>query len=383
MRRFYIQKCATNQLRESKIPSVIDEFKEYGKLWKNKSLHEDLWEDQESELDFSKLTLNDLPQGIRAHVDTKYTTCERCGKQALGCAGNFEAEENDTIHYGSYYRHLVLIDFFGEHICFNCLDKAGFGISGINIHSLLRYFSDLKKAIENFRNGKAFDKIWQLDYVDKWTDIWNRLEGKLRLPQAQKDEVSQTLADGAKLMVSQDYKDFTDQIDARYRAQQQAQIQQTQMRQPKKRVSQHRIVYAVFFKGDGDYDIPIISANKALVEKVFKRDAAGFLECCSNANQRIHLIEVDMAYMKDKRILALFNKYLDSDTFPVDLDKDEEALIREYKDELEGGCKYVNSLVCFYDIDAAEAAAGDPNISDNLSKQEWKDFVRDYIDGCM
>ena len=61
------------------------------------------------------------------------------------------------------------------------------------------------------------------------------------------------------------------------------------------------------------------------------------------------------------------------------MDKDEEALIREYKDELEGGCKYVISLVCFYDIDAAEAA-DEQGIAANLSQQAWKDFVKDYID---
>lgn len=341
----------------------------------NQILNEGYWEDTEAQVDFSKVKISDLPADQQARLDTKYTKCEHCGKQALGCVGNIEDRENRSVNFSSYTEHLVLFDAFGEHLCYGCLQKA-------NLHDLTYLFDrfiSYKKNLDEFRQGND----WVLRYfmpknAQDNIDLWNKLKAKLRIPQQQKDEIDATAKELSDFISSQEYADYLVRRDNQLQAQQQEAERKAQMRQPKTRVKQDKFVYAVY--NTWDY-LALVDYNEDFVKNYFRQEAIDLLGAAGDADDKILLLKINIAYIKDKRFLKLIKKNLEADDFPLEYTREEKSLLDEYKSILRGGASYVNILGEFSDIDAMEAA-NDEGLEFN-TQQDWLDYVKDYVENII
>lgn len=318
------------------------------------------------------------------NLDTSITVCEKCGAQFKGSVGEYEYNDPSSHDFGY---NSVLYKVFGKHICYDCIKHLAIK----NFHAMCNHLAHVRDDIEDYR--KTGNTFW-LDYAlindddmyKEYYDAWEENKDSMQLLPKDKTAIEDLIAEKERIKHDPDYlqakADAAAQAQANWQKQQAEDARKTQLRQPKKSTKKHQIVYATFYKYDSGYEISVISTNSTLVTKVFREDAIGFLECCSDADQRIFLIAIDLGYIKDKRFLDLVKKYLESDTFPVDLEKDEEDLIAEYKDELQG-CSFVKVLEEFGDTDGIEAAYDAGFDIDNATRQEWHDFIEDYINSVF
>lgn len=342
---------------------LYEEFKLYETMW-NENLtyknNEFVWEDSPERL------------------DKTVTKCDNCGKEIAN--GMLPLERNLPAQLG-FDRYLY--NAFGKNLCWACMcDSKDFSVLSSFISKLsdfqtaIKYFN--KNDLNNFRYHTGMYSDPNKYYV-WWADNQNRL---VNFSQEEKDNISSTLDTHKQMFNSAEYKSYLSDLAAKQRAYEEEEKQKALKRAPKTTVNRNRYVYMVLQDFDnGSFEIIFVDKNLTEAKRQFKKAIFDFIVEGIDADAKMFLFKINIAAIQDDRLLALFKDYL-GDSYYIETPDEYQKLLYEYRDAIwkDGWAK---CLVQCNDNEAVEECYDqglDPN--DLAAKNEWEDFVRDYIDSA-
>ena len=134
---------------------------------------------------------------------------------------------------------------------------------------------------------------------------------------------------------------------------------------------------------DGSYDILYASSNLKIVKEIFRKEAIDFMLPAANADQSINLLQIKLnklSSVDDKEFLSLLSHY-DGEVWDArEFTMEENKLFSKYEKLFWGSDSNFSVLKSFTDVDAYEEAVDQELDPNDMTEEEWREFVEEYVD---
>ena len=137
---------------------------------------------------------------------------------------------------------------------------------------------------------------------------------------------------------------------------------------------------------DGSYDILYADSDLNTVKEIFKREATDFMLPIANADQTINLLHIklnELSAIDDKEFISLLARFNKEEWDAAEFTAEENKLFGKYEKlfwrEHTTSSKF-SVLKSFTDVDAYEEAIDQKLDPEDMTEEEWREFVEEYVE---